>query len=107
MVDAVRSRRTFSALSSSRHRGRSGPVWIVRSPAEADGTVQVAYAVNRAVGTAVVRNRIRRRLRAVFDDLEASGLLEPGAYLVGVRPEASTLDFAELHEHCRRALSRS
>lgn len=105
MVEAVRNRRTFDALASSRTRGRSGPVWIVRTPVD-DGTAHVAYAVSRAVGTAVVRNRVRRRLRAVFADLERSGVLEPAAYLVGVRPAAAAASFAELHDHCRQALPR-
>jgi ribonuclease P protein component len=53
----------------------------------------VAYAVGRAVGGAVVRNRLRRRLRAAVFEL---GPLRPGAYLVGAAPEAASLPFGEL-----------
>lgn len=55
---------------------------------------QVAYAVGRKVGRAVVRNRLRRRLRAVVSELAPQ--LAPGAYLVGVAPEAASLSFGEL-----------
>lgn len=46
---------------------------------------QVAFAVPRKVGNAVVRNRIRRRLRAVLQSLAAQGQLPGGAWLFIVR----------------------
>lgn len=55
---------------------------------------RVAYAVGRKVGGAVVRNRLRRRLRAVVAELGPA--LQPGAYLVGAGPEAAPLSFGEL-----------
>ena len=54
----------------------------------------MAYAVGRGVGGAVVRNRLRRRLRAAVSDLGPE--LRPGAYLVGAAPEAVSLPFGEL-----------
>lgn len=67
---------------------------MVRCVPSDDGATRVAYAIGRAVGSAVVRNRIRRRLRSIVaarvDDLE------PGAYLIAVRREALTMPFAEL-----------
>jgi ribonuclease P protein component len=53
---------------------------------------RVAYAVGRGVGGAVVRNRLRRRLRAVVTELG----LRPGAYLVGAAPEAVDVPFGVL-----------
>jgi ribonuclease P protein component len=59
--------------------------------------VRVAYAVGRRVGPAVVRNRVRRRLREAIRSLDrASGGLPPGAYLVSVRPAAASLSYADL-----------
>jgi ribonuclease P protein component len=45
---------------------------------DGEPTARVAYAIPRRVGTAVQRNRIRRRLRAVLADQP----LAPGAHLV-------------------------
>jgi ribonuclease P protein component len=42
----------------------------------------VAFAIGRACGPAVVRNRVRRRLRALLAQRD----LAPGWYLFGVRP---------------------
>jgi ribonuclease P protein component len=62
----------------------------------------VAYAVGRAVGGAVVRNRLRRRLRAAVSELGPT--LRPGAYLVGAAPEAVSLPFGELKSMVRAAM---
>lgn len=86
---------------------RSGPVWLTHLPAEPgdDGPVRVAFAIGRTVGGAVVRNRLRRRLRAILlDAIRSSQRIPPGAYLVGVRPEATTLSFAELRTRMHAAL---
>jgi ribonuclease P protein component len=63
----------------------------------------LAFAIGRAVGTAVVRNRLRRRLRALFGEL--SPTLRPGTYLVGVGPAAATLDYGELRRIVSTALA--
>jgi ribonuclease P protein component len=49
---------------------------------------EVGFAVPRSVGTAVTRNRLRRRLRAAL----AESRLPGGAYLVIVQPAAASLD---------------
>lgn len=106
MVAPVRSREDFTALSRSRARGRSGPIWVVHAPhAEAEQPgARVAYAVSKKVGTAVVRNRVRRRLRPVMDDLDHDGQLPAGGYLVGVRPDVVGLPSPELRRHLSRAV---
>jgi ribonuclease P protein component len=56
---------------------------------------RVAYAVGRGVGGAVVRNRVRRRLRAATR--AHIDVLEPGhAYLVGTSPGGAGKSYAEL-----------
>jgi ribonuclease P protein component len=60
------------------------------------------------VGHAVERNRLRRRLRAIFADLARQDpvTLQPGAYLVGCQAGATGLTHEELREHVSRALTR-
>jgi RNase P protein component len=52
----------------------------------------VAYALGRAIGPAVVRNRLRRRLRVLIDDVS----LPPGLYLIGAQPDAAQRSGSEL-----------
>jgi ribonuclease P protein component len=60
----------------------------------------VAYAIGKRVGGAVVRNRLRRRLRHLFTILDPG----PGDYLVGAGPEAADLPFSELKALVSHAL---
>jgi ribonuclease P protein component len=49
------------------------------------GAVRLGLAVPKAVGTAVVRNRIKRRLRELFRE-RSSGLPQDHDYVLVVRP---------------------
>jgi ribonuclease P protein component len=72
----------------------------------ADQPPSVAYAVSRPVGTAVVRNRVRRRLRALVAEAAAEDALAPGDYLIAARPAAAERAYAELGRDLRAALGR-
>jgi len=70
----------------------------VRFLAEAGATrPRVAFAVGRPVGSAVVRNRVRRRLRGALADLASDGRLPTGTYLVSVGPEAARAAYLDLN----------
>ena len=66
---------------------------------------RVAYAVGKTLGPAVTRNRVRRRLRHAFSQLEASGRLPPADYLVIASPATVTLDWASLLHHTETAIA--
>ncbi len=93
LIWRVERRDTFEALRRGRRR-RQGPLsisWVPGDPAEPP---RVAYTIGRRVGPAVVRNRLRRRLRMLMR--QAAPLLRPGAYLVAASSEAATISYAEL-----------
>ena len=85
----------FARLRTTRSRARAGALWLAWVPPEGPPTTRVAYAIGKRVGGAVVRNRLRRRLRAVFAALPDDAV-PAGDYLVGAQPEAATLSFPEL-----------
>lgn len=68
----------------------------------------MAFAISRQVGTAVVRNRLRRRLRAVLSELDRAGCpcFPSGDYLLRVRPGAETVPYPALREDVVEALGR-
>lgn len=71
------------------------------------GRCQVALAVTRRSGNAVVRNRIRRRLRAGLAELDVRGGLAEVAVVVTGDGRAADLPFPHLVHHLERALVRA
>lgn len=61
----------------------------------------MAFALGRALGPAVTRNRLRRRLRAICRTLTAAGELPPGLLLIGASPAAVELTYAQLDTELR------
>ena len=53
---------------------------------------QVAFAIGRPVGSAVRRNRVRRRIRAILSDSK----VPPGVLLIGASPRVGELTYDEL-----------
>jgi ribonuclease P protein component len=96
LIWRIRDRATFEALRREGRRTRRGSLSVTYVPAD-DGPPRVAYGIGRKVGPAVVRNRVRRRLRAAARALAADRALRPGAYLVTVGPRAAEASAAELH----------
>jgi ribonuclease P protein component len=93
LIWRVDRRQTFAELRRGR-RHREGPVTVSWVPGDPTEPPRVAYTIGRRVGSAVVRNRLRRRLRALTR--EAAPNLRSGSYLIGVSPEAASLSYDEL-----------
>lgn len=72
------------------------------------GGPHVAYAVGRPVGIAVVRNRVRRRLRAIVSTLDHAqpSLLHDGYYLIAVAPAAAGTSYQALESDVAGALTK-
>ncbi len=85
LIHRIRDRAGFELLRQRGRRVSSGPLWCIAVVDEDATYPQVAYAFGRTFGSAVVRNRMRRRLRALL--ATQPGLLRPGWYLFGARPE--------------------
>ena len=105
-VDAARpqlwritDRRTFQALRREGRRARRGPLtvtWLPPTPGAPARPAQAGFAVGKAAGGAVVRNRVRRRLRAALRQLATEGRLPAGAYLLGGGASLATLPWTDL-----------
>lgn len=68
------------------------------------GKLQVGFAVNKKVGHAVVRNRVKRRLRECFRQQIPS--LKNGFYVFVARPEAADATYWQLEQAMRSLLKR-
>jgi ribonuclease P protein component len=96
------------AVRSGRRAARRAVVLHVLAPADpvdAVGPARVGFVVNKAVGNAVLRNRVHRRLRAVLaarlPDLPAGSLT-----VVRALPSSATASYDELAADVDGALER-
>jgi ribonuclease P protein component len=104
-VGPIRSTRTFDELRRSPCRGRHGPLSVSFVAHPSWSRSQVAYAIGRRVGTAVVRNRLRRRMRAIAAEQACSWPI--GAYVVRAGGDSPQLRFDELKVAMSQAVERA
>ncbi len=96
-MERLRRRADFKAVAGGRRVSRPGFVLQARENSEGDGQnpPRIGFTVTRKIGNAVVRNRIRRRLRAAVGAV--GGNLETATdYVLVGRRAALTLQFQRL-----------
>ena len=83
-----------------------GFVLLVRPRDDADQTMRIGYTVTKKIGNAVVRNRMKRRFRAMARDLLPDlGIAGADHVLIG-RAGGVERDFATLTAELRKALGK-
>jgi ribonuclease P protein component len=70
------------------------------------GPIRVGFTVSRKIGTAVERNRVRRRLKEIVRLSAATGLSRGHDYVLIGRRAALSRPFAQMTEDFKRALRR-
>jgi len=83
-----------------------GFVLLVRPREDNDPTMRVGFTVTKKIGNAVVRNRMKRRFRALArETLPEHGLRGADHVLIG-RAGGVERDFASLAAELKRALKK-
>jgi ribonuclease P protein component len=106
LIRRIRGRDAFERLAREGTRIRGSSLWCAHLPQPTAAAPAIAFSIGRAVGPAVVRNRLRRRLRVVLRTMADRGELPPGLLLVGARPSAVELTFDELNAELRMLVRR-
>lgn len=99
-VARLTERRDFVRVQTEGRRFRGGFLAVLVLPTpdvSAGGTPRVGYTVSRKVGNAVVRNRVRRRLREITR-FHAPCLSPSIDYVVIAFPGAKDATFARLRD---------
>jgi ribonuclease P protein component len=86
---------------------RAGSTTLVVHLATGGGPVpRVGFVVSKAVGNAVTRNRVKRRLRHLVRE-QLDSLPAGAALVVRAAPSAGSAGYAELREDLARCLKRA
>ena len=104
-MERLRQRVDFLAAARGRSAATAGFILQLRNRGDA-GPVRVGFTVSGKVGTAVERNRVKRRLREIVR-LSAATELDGGCdYVLIGRRAALSLPFERLNEDLKGAVRR-
>lgn len=112
-ITTLKNRADFVRLN--RARKTVTPYFVLRSGDAStplgEGQCRVGYTVTTKCGNAVVRNRIKRRLRALVRELFSEHAVAGKDYvliaLAQAKPSAAEVDFAILRAAMQQALTHS
>jgi ribonuclease P protein component len=100
-------RADFLAANSGRRVPMPGFVLLVRPRGDDDAAIGIGYTVTKKIGGAVVRNRMKRRFRALAREvLPELGMRGADHVLIG-RSGGIERDYALLDGELRKALARA
>ncbi len=98
----VKGKKAFNELKDSKQRAKGRNFSVVYAKSEVLG---VSFVITKKIGGAVVRNSIKRRLRAAILDEVAS--LLPGSYLIIVYKDLSGENYLDLKTELLKTMKKS
>jgi ribonuclease P protein component len=102
----IRKRADFLAANGGRRASTPGFVLLVRDRKDADPAMRVGFTVTKKIGGAVVRNRMKRRFRALAREIvPVAGIAGSDHVLIG-RSGGIERDFTSLRSELEAALQK-
>jgi ribonuclease P protein component len=106
LVKTLTKRSDFLAANRGKRAPMPGFVLLVRPRDDDDPTMRVGFTVTKKIGNAVVRNRMKRRFRALArENLPDYGIAGADHVLIG-RAGGIERDYASLAADLKRALRK-
>ena len=104
-MDRLRQRADFLAAANGPRM--NSPAFVLQSRVREDaGPIRVGFTVTKKNGSAVERNRIRRRLRELVKRVDVVSMRPHSDYVLVGRRVALTRDFSTMLDDLRSALQR-
>jgi ribonuclease P protein component len=105
-LKVIRQRRDFLAANSARRVATPGFVLLVRPREDGDRAKRLGITVTKKIGNAVVRNRMKRRFRALARELIAPGGVDGADHVLIGRMGGVERDYGVLRDDLTKALTR-
>src|SRR3982750_475816 len=103
----IKKRADFLAANGGRRVSTPGFILLVRDRKDADEAMRVGFTVTKKIGGAVIRNRMKRRFRALAREvIAAKGIAGADHVMIG-RAKGIERDFGLLRSELESALDKA
>ncbi|MES2326412.1 MAG: ribonuclease P protein component [Pseudomonadota bacterium] len=102
----MKKRADFVAANAGKRTTMPGFILLVRDRKDADPAMRVGFTVTKKIGGAVVRNRMKRRFRALARELVPSKGLAGADHVMIGRAKGIEREFGLLRSELGEALDR-
>lgn len=105
-MDVIRKRQDFLAMRSADKAQSASFLMLARKNPENGASARLGLTVTKKLGSAVIRNRIRRRLKAAAREVFPAHARPGTDYVLIARKAAYDRNFTALLDDMKRALLR-